>query len=76
MSGVTEDVCSNVDIRSEGRMGDLEEKKRESTKELGNDQPSSIYMNHSQSSFKMEVKVDIKPYQGEINSLKLKKWLE
>ena len=33
-------------------------------------------MNPSRSLFKMEVKVDIKPYQGEINALKLNHWLQ
>jgi hypothetical protein len=31
-------------------------------------------VNPSQSLFKMEAKVNIKPYQGEINALKLNHW--
>jgi hypothetical protein len=33
-------------------------------------------MNPSQSLFNMKTKVDINPYQGEINALKLNHWLQ
>jgi hypothetical protein len=58
-------------MRSEGKSKDNEDPEKESQKELGKEQPTSSVVNPSQSLFKMEAKVDIKPYQGEINSLKL-----
>lgn len=59
----------------EGKLGDHEEPQKVS-KELEKEQSSSSIMNHSQCFFKMEEKVDIKPYQGEIYSLKLNPWLQ
>lgn len=46
-----------------------------SKKEPKNDKPSSSSMNHLQSPFKMEAKVDIKLYQGEIDARTLNHWL-
>jgi hypothetical protein len=66
---------SNSKIGSEGKSGDNEDPEKESRKGLEKDQPSLSVVNPSQSIFKMEAKVGIKPYQGEINALKLNHWL-
>ena len=58
-------------VRLKGKSIKWEELDRESKKEPKNDQISSSVMNHSQSLFKMEAKVDIESYQGEIDTLKL-----
>jgi hypothetical protein len=57
-----DDGGSNLEIRSE--------KKSEKEK------PISSAMNPSQSLFKMEVKLDIEPYQGDIDALKLNHLLQ
>jgi hypothetical protein len=54
-----------------GNRGDNEDPEKESRKEPKKEQSSSSTINPSQSLFKMEEKVDIKPYQGEIDALKL-----
>jgi hypothetical protein len=50
--------------------------KKESRKEPKKEKPSSSAITPSQPLFKMEVKVDIKPYQGEIDVVKLNHWLQ
>ena len=67
---------SNLEIRSDGKLGDNEDLEKELWNELDKEQPSSSTINPSQSLFKMEAKVDIKPYQGEIDALKLNHWLQ
>jgi hypothetical protein len=44
--------------------------------EIGLDEKSGDSEDPSQPLFKMEVKVDIKPYQGEIDVVKLNHWLQ
>jgi hypothetical protein len=66
---------SNSEIGSEGKLGDNEDLEKKSRKEPKKEKPSSIAIIPSQYLFKMEVKVYIKPYQGEINVLKLNDWL-
>lgn len=61
----------NVEVWSERIYGGSEEINEEHKKEPQKESPSSSVLNHSQSLFKMDMKVDIKPYQGEIDSLKL-----
>jgi len=63
--------CSNTEVQSKGRSRDQEEIENKPKKGPKKDQPSFSGMKHSQSLFKMEVKVDIKLYQGEIDTLKL-----
>jgi hypothetical protein len=67
---------SKLEIRSEGKPRDNEDPKKESRKELEKEQPSSSVVTLAQFLFKMEVKVDIKPYLGEINAIKLNHWLQ
>jgi hypothetical protein len=64
----------NAEDKSEGGSGDREDTENQSKKEPEKDQPSSSVVN--QSLFKMEEKVDIKPYHGEIDALKLNHWLQ
>ena len=63
---------SYSDLGFEEKSKDKSDLEKESTKELS----SSSTNIPSQSLFKMEVKVDIKPYQGEIDALKLNHWLQ
>jgi hypothetical protein len=67
---------SNFDIISEGKLVDNEDLKKELRKEPEKEKPSLIVVNPSYSLFKMEVKVNINPYQGEIDILKLNHWLQ
>jgi hypothetical protein len=76
MADESDDGGSNSEIRSEGKLGDQEDSGKESWKESEKEQLSSSVVNPSQSLFKMEVKVDINPYQGEIDALKLNHWLQ
>jgi hypothetical protein len=56
---------------------DSEYLENESRKYLDKDQQISSAITFSQSLFKIEVKVDIKPYQlGEIDVVKLNHWLQ
>jgi hypothetical protein len=57
---------SNSKIRSEGKLRDNEDQEKELRKETEKENPSSSAITPSWSLFKMEVKVDIKPYQGDI----------
>jgi hypothetical protein len=50
--------------------------KKESKREPKKEKPSSSAITPSQPLFKMEVKVYIKPYQGEIDVVKLNYWLQ
>jgi hypothetical protein len=54
----------------------MKTQKKEPKKEPEKEKPSSSVITSSQSLFKMEVKVDIKPYQGEIDVVKLNHWLQ
>jgi hypothetical protein len=67
---------SNSEVGLDEKLGDNEDPEKESKKELEKEQPSSSVITSSQSLFKMEVKVDIKPYQGEIDVVKLNHWLQ
>jgi hypothetical protein len=67
---------SNSEIRSDGKLGDNEDPKKESWKEPKKEKLSSSTINPSQYLFNMEEKVDINPYQGEIDALKLNHWLQ
>jgi hypothetical protein len=67
---------SNSKIGSEGKLGNNEDPKKESRKNPKKDQLSFSVVNPSQSLFNMEVKVDIKPDQGEISALTLNHWLQ
>eukprot|EP00253_Pinus_taeda_P034565 PITA_34565 len=67
-----EEGGSNAEDKSEGGSEDREDVDDQSKKEPGKDQPSSSFVN--QSLFKVEAKVDIKPYHGEIDALKLNHW--
>jgi hypothetical protein len=71
-----DDGGSNSKIRLEGKLRDWEDSRKESRKESKKEKPSSSVVNPSQSLFNMEVKVDIKPYQGDIDALKLNHWLQ
>jgi hypothetical protein len=66
----------NLEIGSDEKWGDNEDPEKESQKEPKKEQSSSSTINPSQSLFKMEAKVDIKPYQCEIDALKLNHWLQ
>jgi hypothetical protein len=65
----------NSDIRSEGKLKDREDSEKELWKESEKEQLSSSDIKPSQYLFKMEAKVDINPYQGEIDALKMNNWL-
>jgi hypothetical protein len=67
---------SNSKVGSDEKYGDNEDPKKELKKELEKERPSSSAITSSQSLFKVEVKVDIKPYQGEIDVVKLNQWLQ
>jgi hypothetical protein len=60
----------NSKIRSDGKSRDNKDPENESWKELEKEKSSSNTIKPSQYLFKMEEKVDIKPYQGEIDALK------
>lgn len=70
-----EDVGFIIVEKLEGRLGDREETKIQPKKGPKKYQPSLSDMNHSQSIFKMEAKVDINSYHGNIDALKLNHWL-
>jgi hypothetical protein len=67
---------SNLEIGSDGKPRYNKDPEKESQKEPEKEQSSSSTINPSQSLFKMEAKVDIKPYQDEINALKSNHWLQ
>jgi hypothetical protein len=67
---------TNLEIRLDGKPRDNEDPENESHKEPEREKPSSSSINPSQYLFKMEVKVNIKPHQGEINALNLNHWLQ
>lgn len=69
------DGVSNAEDQSKSRSGDWEKIENGPKKGHKINQPSLSVVNHSQALFKMEAKVDIKPYQGEIDALKLNHWL-
>ena len=53
------------------RNGDSEDPKKQLKKELKKEQPSYNVITPSQPLFKMDEKVDIKQYQGDIDVVKL-----
>jgi hypothetical protein len=67
---------SKSKIGSDGKLGDNEDPKKESQKVPKTEQFSSSSINPSQSLFNMEKKMEINPYQADINSLKLNHWLQ
>jgi hypothetical protein len=67
---------SNSEIRSKGKSRDNQDLEKESGKEPEKEKSSFSSINLSQSLLNMEVKVDIKTYQGEIDALKLNHWLQ
>jgi hypothetical protein len=71
-----DDGGTNSKIGSEGKSGDHEDSRKESQKESEKQQLISSVINPSHSLFNMEVKLDINPYQGEIDALKLNHWLQ
>jgi hypothetical protein len=58
------------------KSGDQENLGKELWKELEKEQSRLSVINSSQSLLNMEAKVDINPYQGDIDSLKLNHWLK
>jgi hypothetical protein len=56
---------------SKGKCGDKEEHEKELKKER-----PTLRNTSSQSLFKVEAKVDIKPYQGEIYVIELNQWFQ
>jgi len=66
---------SNLEVVLSEKVEYNEDLENESKKELKKEQPSSSAITPLQSLFKMEAKLDIKPYQGEINVVKLNNWL-
>ena len=68
-----EEGGSNAKDKSKGGSGDREDTDNQPKKEPGKDQPSSSVMN--QSLFKVEEKVDIKPYHRNINIFNPNHWL-
>jgi hypothetical protein len=62
---------SNLEVGLDDKSRYNEDSKKELKKEPEKEKPSSSVITSSQSLFKMEVKVDIKPYQGEIDAIKL-----
>jgi hypothetical protein len=69
-----DDGGSNSKNKSKDKSKDQEE--NESWKESGKEHLSLSGMNPSQSLFNMEAKVDIHPYQGEVDVLKMNHWLQ
>jgi hypothetical protein len=67
---------SNSEVGLDEKLGDSEDPEKELKKEPEKEKPSSSAITPSQPLFKMEVKVDIKPYQGEIDVVKLNHWLQ
>jgi len=67
---------SNLEIESEVKSGDREDSGKESWKEFEKEKPSLSVVNPSQYLFNMEEKVDLNPYQGEIDALKSNHWLQ
>jgi hypothetical protein len=71
-----DDGRSNSKIKSEGKSRDREDLGNESRKEPEKEKSSLSAINPSQSLFNMEVKVDISPYKGDIDALKLNNWFQ
>ena len=70
-----EDGGSNSELKSKGKLGENEDPRNESSKDPKKEKPSSSTITPSQYLFKMEKKVDINPYQGDIKALRLNNWL-
>jgi hypothetical protein len=66
----------NSEVGSDEKSGDIKDPKKDSKKDPENENPSSSTITPLQTLFEMKVKVDIKPYQGEINTIKLNHWLQ
>lgn len=67
---------SNSEATLDGKSRDNKNLEREMKKESEKERPSSSNNTSSQSLFKVEVKVGIKPYQGDIDAIKFNQWLE
>jgi hypothetical protein len=67
---------SKLEVGSDNKSRDNEDSKNELKKELEKEKPSSSVITSLQSLFKMEAKVDIKPYQDDIDVVKLNYWLQ
>jgi hypothetical protein len=67
---------SNSEVGSDEKLGDSEDPKKESRKEHEKEKPSSNAITPSQSLFKMEAKVNIKIYRGDINVVNLNHQLQ
>lgn len=65
----------NLDTGLAEKSEEIKDPENESKKELEKEQPSSSAIT-PQYLFKMEAKVDIKPYQSEIDVIKLNHWLQ
>jgi len=65
---------SNSEIGSNGKSRDNEDPENESRKKTEKEQLISSVINPSQSLIKMEAKVEINPYQGEIDALQWICW--
>jgi hypothetical protein len=61
---------------SKARFEDNEDPKKELKEELEKEQPSSNVIIPSQTLFKMEVKVEIETYQGDLAFVYLNHWLQ
>jgi len=58
------------------KYGDNKDLEKQLKKERDKERPSSSAFVSSQFLFKVEVKVDIKPYQEEINVVEFNQWLQ
>jgi hypothetical protein len=67
---------SRLEVRSEEKPIDSENLEKEMKKRVRERKPSSNVITPSQIVFKMEVKVDINPYQGQIDVVNLNQWLQ
>ena len=68
--------ASNLEAGSDEKLRDSEDPEKELKKGPEKEQPSSSAITPSQPLFKMEEKVDINPYQGDIDVVKLNHWLQ
>jgi len=66
----------NAEIKWDGKLGDNEDPKNKSQKEPEKENPSSSTINLSRYLFKMEAIVNINPFQGDINALKINHLLQ
>jgi hypothetical protein len=67
---------SNSEVGLGEKLRDNKDPKKDSRKYPEKEQSSSSGITPSQYLFKMETKVDIKPYQGDIDLVKLNHWFQ